>query len=979
MTARRFLSPVLVVVLYASFMITPAFAQGVGAIGGTVTDASGAVLPGVNLALSSAQGGTLGGNQETVSDSRGSYQFLRLVPGTYTVRAQLSGFRTVEQRNIVVNADATARADLQLPIGQLEEGIVVSGQAPLIDTTSALKQTVLSQEVLQTLPNRIDVWSITRVIPSAVASKVDVGGSESFQQSGITVHGTNNENGYYIDGMNVSSTQSSGSIATFYLDPYAFEEANLRSGNCPAEPSTGGLVFNMITRTGTNQLHGGSSFAATNHSLAFDNVGSTLSAQLLRNVPASVRAARPDLKPTADIRYLFDYGGWLAGPIKENKLWFSVSFHHSQILQYLVGSYNPDGTSVPDDNMLWNMSAKVSWQMSRKSQLSYFYILQYKKNGHRASTTQFVETGATVANTKYPQLNQLKWTSARSSRMVYDMSGSLNRVDDYQPWPIEGDSAACKASENRMGCFNGLIAGQDQVTNTLFRILPTYRDLPNTRLYAQGSVSYFTSTHDIKAGYQFDYGWNEVINFSSSGMRANYRNGVPDSVNTYNTPTDAIPENIQQGLYIQDKWRPSRKVTINGGLRLDTNYGWQRALCQPKTDFVEGRCFDEMKGLPDWKVLNPRVSAVYDLAGDGRTALKFSANRYIVPVGSAVLDRVNPIAVANDSRTWTSCDVVGGPRKTSACDLNGDLLPQLNELGPSSGFNFGFQDRYLPGYKWPWAKEYTAELQRQLPGNLVVTTGYTRREKRGNLGSRNLLVPEASYIPLNVTEANSGQKVTVYNQAPALRGLRDVVWTNEKELDSTYNGGDITLDKRMSNGWMMTGGVSIGKSVGYNGLGGSCATSNSATQCATDLNNPNAKQFSRGIWGNDTPFSFRLSGIYELPLGISMSGTFQHQKGFPEATTVSIGNNTVALTQGTTTIMIEERGTTRLPDLNQLDMSFKKTFRTGTRTFQPRLDIYNLMNSATIINRVTTLGSSYGAVNGIQRGALVKLGMNVDF
>jgi hypothetical protein len=353
------------------------------------------------------------------------------------VKAQLAGFRTVEQRGIVVNADATARADLQLPIGQLEEGIVVSGEAPLLDTTSTLKQTGLSQEILQTLPNRIDVWSITRVIPSVGREQGRRGRSESFQQSGITVHGTNNENGYYIDGMNVSSTQSSGSIATFYLDPYAFEEANFRSGALRPKRRPAAR-FNMITRTGSNQLHGGTNFAGTNNHLASDNVGSALRAQLLRNVPASVLAKRPDLKPTADIRYLFDYGGWLAGPIKENKLWFSTSFHHSQILQYLVGSYNPDGTSVPDDNMLWNFSSKVSWQMSQKSQLSWFYILQFKKNGHRASTTQFVETGATVANTKYPQLNQVKWTSARSAKMVWDVSGSLNRVDDYQPWPKEG-------------------------------------------------------------------------------------------------------------------------------------------------------------------------------------------------------------------------------------------------------------------------------------------------------------------------------------------------------------------------------------------------------------------------------------------------------------------------------------------------------------------------------------------------------------
>src|SRR4030095_10018811 len=87
--------------------------QGVGAIRGTVADKSGAVLPGANVILSSVDG-TVGGSQETVADERGNYQFNRLVPGTYIVRGQLSGFQPVEQRNIVVSAAATARDDLLL-------------------------------------------------------------------------------------------------------------------------------------------------------------------------------------------------------------------------------------------------------------------------------------------------------------------------------------------------------------------------------------------------------------------------------------------------------------------------------------------------------------------------------------------------------------------------------------------------------------------------------------------------------------------------------------------------------------------------------------------------------------------------------------------------------------------------------------------------------------------------------------------------
>ena len=220
MTAPRFVRIVVALALWAC-ATPPVFAQGVGAIGGTITDSSGAVLPGATVTLSNPRG-SIGGNQEAVADARGAFQFLRLVPGAYTVKAEIEGFRAATQENIVVNADATARVDLKLEIGTLQEGVTVTGESPLLDTTSALKQTVLSREVLDSLPNRIDVWSVARVIPSVVLSKVDVGGSESFLQSTATVHGSNNENGFLIDGMDVSNLDGNGTGAVLYLDPYAF-------------------------------------------------------------------------------------------------------------------------------------------------------------------------------------------------------------------------------------------------------------------------------------------------------------------------------------------------------------------------------------------------------------------------------------------------------------------------------------------------------------------------------------------------------------------------------------------------------------------------------------------------------------------------------------------------------------------------------------------------------------------------------------
>ena len=931
--------------------VLPARAQGVGAIGGTVSDASGGILPGVNVTLSNAQG-TVGGNRDAVTDGRGTYQFLRLVPGTYAVKAVLTGFRPAAQERIIVNADVTARVDLRLEIGSIEEGIVVSGEAPLLDTTTALRQTVLSREILDSLPNRMNVWAIARVIPSVIMNKVDVGGSESYLNSSATVHGSSNENKYMIDGMDVSSLDGNGTIACFYLDPYTYQEANYQIGAGTAETQNGGLTFNMITRTGTNQFHGGGMSSYANRGMGSANYSDALKAQLLSGVPAKARAANPNIVPGADIMNIWDAGFWITGPVKRDKLWFSFSAHDQGLNQYVLGSYNPDGTQVLDDNVMWTLGSKVAWQVNKNVQLSYFNNLQYKLIGHRAGGGTYAEGRARNYNFKYPDVHQVKFTAPLYNRFLVDIAVSRFRADDWfgqRPEVKDGD-----------------ISRFDAVTNTYTVALPTYRDNKMFRDVFNASLSYFSGRHDVKFGYQYMKAGEVSSGWSTSGMRAVYRNDIPDSVNTYNTPVSFDEWDRDQAVFIQDKWTPVPKLTLNMGLRLDTNYGWQPATCQETTPFLEGHCFAEVKGAPDFKALAPRVSAVYDLFGDGRTALKFAASRFNQPLGMSLVVRVNPTgatpgSAVSDTRAWTVCK----PGQTSACDLNRDLIPQLNELGPSSGFIFGNSNRYSPDLEWPIANEYTLELQRQLPGNMVLSVGYTRRETRRNIGSKNLAVPTSSYIPLKVTEVNSGREVVVYNQAPALRGQFDVLWDNFAEEDTTYNGGDVTLNKRMSNHWSFTGGISVGKTVGD-------------TQAPNDLNNPN-NTFREGLVGIDTPFSLRLSGVYELPYRIFVSVTGQNYTGAPESTTISIGNNTVALTQGTQSIVVEPRGTTRLPAVTSVDLSLRKALRFGGKTIEPRLDIYNLTNVATILTRTTQLGPTYGVASSIQRGRLIKAGFSVEF
>src|SRR5438132_10747659 len=145
-------------------MTVPAFAQlSTGSIAGTVKDSTGAVIPGVSVTLSNP--GVIGGNQQVVTNEQGRYQFTRLVPGTYSVRAELTGFRPALLDNLNVNADFTIRGDMTLEVGTVADTVTVTGESPLLDTTSALNQAVLDRATLDSLPTGHDLWSIGRTVP----------------------------------------------------------------------------------------------------------------------------------------------------------------------------------------------------------------------------------------------------------------------------------------------------------------------------------------------------------------------------------------------------------------------------------------------------------------------------------------------------------------------------------------------------------------------------------------------------------------------------------------------------------------------------------------------------------------------------------------------------------------------------------------------------------------------------------------------
>ena len=359
--------------------------------------------------------------------------------------------------------------------------------------------------------------------------------------------------------------------------------------------------------------------------------------------------------------------------------------------------------------------------------------------------------------------------------------------------------------------------------------------------------------------------------------------------------------------------------------------------------------------MPNVNLATPRLSAIYDVFGNGKTALKFGANRYIISqVGQSSL--INPLRLTNDTRSWV--------------DANNDLIPQLSELGQSTGFNLGTTNRMNPDANVPYTNELAAEVEQQLRNGLVFSGTYTYRGRRQVIGATNLAVPTASYIPLTVTEVTSGRQVTVYNQAPGLIGKFDVYYDNHPELDDSYHAVDLVVQKRMSNRWMMMGAVSLATSEGdINSEDGS----NTA-----DLNNPNFL-FRRGPIPGTVGRNVKLAGIYELPKGFRVSASGVYLEGVPQRTTVRVGSNTVRLTQNNQTLDVEPFGAVRTADVKMLDLDLTRRATIGRLRIQPTMEVFNVFNAGVITQRVTQLGPTYGNALAFLGARLIKFGATVEF
>jgi hypothetical protein len=945
-------APALRALVLASFWLAcaiPAAAQQTGTVAGTVRDPQGAMLPGVTITLSSPA--LIGGARSVVSGQTGSYQLTSLPPGTYDVTYELSGFTSLKREGIIVRVAQVTRLDVDLAVGALQESVTVTGESPVVDVSSTITQTNIDKELYEAIPTGRNPWVMAGLVPGVVTGRLDVGGTEGMQQYNIEAFGSaDSQKSFSIDGLKTNWGGGAGGSTMQYYGFEMYEEYNMQTASGTAESDVSGVYMNMVTKSGGDRFASDHNFYFMNDALQGDNVDDDLRQRLgLRPGQTTGAAGNP-----IDVSY--DWSSTLGGPIRRNRAWFFAALRRWRLDQFQIGASNPDGSQAIDDNRIENYMGKATAQLAENTKGSFMFNRNLKYRFHRRDAPYlFVEDQATVlqdqpAQNFVAQVNHVYGSAAVIDARFGRMWGVF--PTRYQNTVTENDIAIRDIVR-----FTQANAATEQSLN------------PNHRYQANATVSYFADalgagTHDFKLGVQFSWEMMQYERIRNGDLFLETNDGVGLRAQIANTPVNSDHRLETWAVFAQDRWSVGR-LTVNYGVRLDGVQAYLPEQSSPAGTFVGARSFPRTDVFDFGLNVAPRIGASYDLFGNGRTAVKAYYGRFYNQFGSEIAETVNPNARFNAIVPWNDAN------------RNLRLDPGELNLGSFTGFS-GLFPRMDRDANRPYSDEFNAGVDHQLARHLAVSVSYHRRQHRSGLGVVDQARPTSAYTPATrgYTDPQRGpQTITVYALNPALATVRDRVITNADVLESDYDGVQISFNKRMSDRWQLLGGLTLQSHTGFAHSG--TFTNPTGSPYFTDLNDPNYR-LNRGDSAvfTDIPWTFTLSGSYQLPYEVTVSGKYTARDGDPLDRRITV----TGLPQGSTDVFVQPRGEDRSETVSRfVDLRLAKRFSAGPGRLEASVDVFNLFNANHVLLQNEVIGSTLGRPSRILAPRIVRFGVTARF
>lgn len=918
-----------------------------GKIAGLVTDSSGAAVPSATVAVKST---ALMAERTTTTGPDGAYLFDLLPLGTYEVTVTSKGFKAFTETGIVLTAGFTATVNPKLQVGEVTDVVRVQGEN-VIDLEGAQTATTFDQTLLQDIPSGRDPWSTVAQMPGVTSSTFDVAGNNSYQQSAMQVHGsTQAEQIYSFNGLDLNWPGSSGGYTQFYTNHDSFDEFQVVSDNAPASVPIGGIYMNMVTKSGSNELHGQ---AALYYLTAGTQAG--VKQPVFQGSPV------PTGSPFNMTR---DTSASLGGPVIRDRWWLFGSYRRYDLDQRILAVTNQAGVPVVDINHQTNTDLRSDWQINPKNKFSFIWLYNEQNRFFRRDTAyQFVTQDASWLQIEPAYILQGLWTSQVTNNFLLDFRIGWNKI----VFPLSYQPGATGLNLQDIGTSTESGAAPNEFINPAWVLK-----------WSAGGSWYkgnWAGTHNFQFGFEWGDSYNSYIYKVNQGINAIFNSPGPQSFTTpfqvvaYNTPTTQKNYFRDTSFYLQDAWSPKRRLTLNLGMRYDrfiTYYPAQKSDANETfPQLFPITTYAASGNLVDWNTVSPRIGVAFDPTGKGDSVLRFGYGIYYIMQGTGLAETSNPVGLATKTYTWNAPPGTTTPQLSQWLPQGAATVPVTESGGSSTHIN--------PNMSRPYSEEVSAGYEKQIWRDLRVGATYYYRTKKNLYGIENAALKPSDYSPITtlldaqgvptpITNGLTGQPLTLYNLNPADANLFNFVVTNIPALnDNSYHALEFTAVKRLSHKWQILGGFTIQRQKGVFGRGFSDeATSDNFTDPNNDINRKS------NYLNLDSTYVFKVDSTYELPLKFATSVNFQHYTGFPIQPLETFGGTTNSgqsegLTQGSETVILKPAGIQRLPSVNQLNLRFSREFVFNDRwRFTPNVDFFNLTNSQTTIAEVTQWTSPNG-------------------
>ncbi len=601
-------------------------AQTTASLEGTVRDATGAVLVGARLDVSSSR---LQGVRVTTTDSKGRYRFAALPPGAYVVRARVDGFRPVEEA-LRISLDTPATLDLTVEPA-VEETVRVSAEGSLIRVDSTTTGTNYTSSIIEQLPVARNYADIVRANPGVVADLGDTQG----RSLALSIYGaTSVENQWVIDGIN--TTNVIRGMQGKAINNEFVEEVEVKTGGYQAEYGRAlGGVINVVTKSGGNAFHGGAF-------VYYDASGLRATRVFIEGEDSPFSGMR-----VADYRRA-DFGADLGGFLLRDRIWFFAAYNRienrSQLSRYDASELVPTSLRFPLDTADNLYSAKLTWSLAPSlTVVATAFADPATRSGAEGEVTnpdpgtwqteRFV--GGTDVGLRASQI------FGSTSLLTVQLARHRDRFDLTPSGPglaVHYEDLTCQGGTREQACAIPPFANFVEGGIGLIVGPPDHSSSRRDQVRADGTVS--LGAHELKVGADFQYGKTRALTYfsggSAVGLLDEYGQAYYEHVFFAGSRTDLTlsegwdsrPRTTDLGVFVQDSWKVLPNLVVNAGLRWESE----------KVADSNGRTiFHTTDG---WQ---PRLGVVWSPARDGTLRVYAFAGRfdYALPTALSIFSAGN--------------------------------------------------------------------------------------------------------------------------------------------------------------------------------------------------------------------------------------------------------------------------------------------------------------------------------------------------